>query len=122
MIRPPSRVTVIQVILNLRIRPSSNQQLHHGKVAVLRSQMQRRYALAVTRAPESRLLVHGGAMIDEPRRRLQVVAHCGPDERGAAIRIRVKARARADQLREYIRPATLRSPHKRLVQHLLRIG
>ena len=122
MARGRLSVGVIQIVLELRIRPFLNKQLRHGKMAVLRCHVQRGYALAVSEAAESGFLVHHRPMIDQPLGRIDSIAHRGPDERGAAIWIGVEARTRPDEPVEHLRTATLAGPDQRLIQDFLRTG
>ena len=82
VVRIPLRRGPIQIVFDRYIGASIHQKPHHRQVPVLRSQMQRRDALAMRRAAERPLLVHIRPMIEQPTRGLDSIAEGCPRAAG----------------------------------------
>src|SRR6185312_2876460 len=112
---PPLGIAAIQVIFYLQIRSSLYEQLHHGKMPVLRRHVQRRHALAMSEAAECSFLIDRRTVVDQPFIFFRAVAHRSPDEGCSAIGIGIEARTGASESGKHIRSTGFRSPDKRLI-------
>ena len=72
-------VGMIEIVLNLRIGVSLDEQPHHRQVTVLRGHVQRGQTLAMGEASEGGFPVDGGSVVEEPRGRFDAVACRRPE-------------------------------------------
>jgi hypothetical protein len=78
-VRVSRGISAMQIVPDRRVRTSTKQQLHHGKMPLLTRHMQRGDTLAMSKPAEGSFVIDGRPVIDQPRGRLHPVAPGGPD-------------------------------------------